>query len=163
MIPPVMITPFRFSLQNALAAFGKAMAGMPVGGTPGRGGRARPSLGRFTGRERGRGAVMPGTFRAAVAAEMGQAFSPPYQVPIEVAVNGLLMAGAWFLLPRGWLFTLQGPLAFPVVLSSWMYADVPATNVLAPDRIRVLAALGDRSSPSPRWRAGTLSRRCSNA
>ena len=42
---------------------------------------------------------MPGTFRAAVAAEMGQAFSPPYQVPIVVAVNGLLMAGAWFLLP----------------------------------------------------------------
>ena len=86
---------------------------------------------------------MPGTFRAAVAAEMGQAFSPPYQVPIVVAVNGLLMAGAWFLLPRGWLFTLQSALAFPVVLSSWMYADVPATNVLAPDRIRVLAALGD--------------------
>ena len=44
---------------------------------------------------------------------------------------------------RGWLFTLQSALAFPVVLSSWMYADVPATNVLAPDRIRVLAALGD--------------------
>ena len=88
---------------------------------------------------------MPGTFRAAVAAEMGQAFSPPYQVPIVVAVNGLLMAGAWFLLPRGWLFTLQSALAFPVILSSWMYADVPATNVLAPDRIRVLAALGDRT------------------
>ena len=52
---------------------------------------------------------MPRTFRAAVAAEMGEAFSPPYQVPIVVAVNGLLMA----------------------------------TNVLAPDRIRVLAALGD--------------------
>ena len=40
----------------------------------------------------------------------------------------------------GWL---QSALAFPVVLSSWMYADIPATNVLAPDRIRVLAALGD--------------------
>jgi len=86
---------------------------------------------------------MPGTFRAAAAAEMGQAFSPPCQVPIVVVVNGLLMAGAWFLLPRGWLFTLQSPLAFPVVLSSWMSADAPATNVLAPDRARVLAALGD--------------------
>lgn len=86
---------------------------------------------------------MPGTFRAAVAAEMGQAFSPPYNVPGVVAVNGLLMAGAWFLLPRGWLFTLQSPLAFPIVLSSWMYADVPATNVLAPDRIRILTALDD--------------------
>jgi hypothetical protein len=101
------------------------------------------SLARFRERERGRGAVMPKTFRAAVAAEMGQAFSPPYQVPGVVVGNGLLMAAAWFLLPRGWLFTLQSPLAFPVVLSSWMYADVPATNVLAPDRIRVLAALDD--------------------
>ena len=121
------------------------MTGTPVRGTPTRGGQARTSLARFGERERDRGAVMPGTFRAAVAAEMGQAFSPPYQVPIVVAVNGLLMAGAWFLLPRGWLFTLQSALAFPVVLSSWMYADVPATNVLAPDRIRVLAALGDRT------------------
>ena len=108
------------------------MAGTPVRGTPARGGQVRTSLAQFTERERGRGAVMPGTFRAAVTAEMGQAFSPPYQVPIVVAVNGLLIAGAWFLLPRGWLFTLQSALAFPVVLSSWMYADVPATNVLAP-------------------------------
>ncbi len=100
-------------------------------------------MARFRERERDRGAVMPETFRAAVAAEMGQAFSPPYQVPSVVAVNGLLMAGAWFLLPRGWLFTLQSPLAFPIVLSSWMYADVPATNVLAPDRIRILVALDD--------------------
>ncbi len=127
------------------AGLGVAMAGTPVRGKPTRGEQARTSLAQFTGRERGRGEVMPGTFRAAVAAEMGQAFSPPYQVPIVVAVNGLLMAGAWFLLPRGWLFTLQSPLAFPVILSSWMYADVPATNVLAPDRIRVLAALGDRT------------------
>ncbi len=119
------------------------MAGTPARVTPTRGGKARTSLAQFRERERDRGAVMPGTFRAAVAAEMGQAFSPPYQVPIVVAVNGLLMAGAWFLLPRGWLFTLQSALAFPVILSSWMYADVPATNVLAPDRIRVLAALGD--------------------
>ena len=55
----------------------------------------------------------------------------------------MLMAGAWFLLPRGWLFTITSPLAFPIVLSSWMYADVPATNVLAPDRIRVLQAIDD--------------------
>ena len=73
------------------------MAGTPVRGTPTRCGQARTSLARFRERERDRGAVLPGTFRAAVAAEMGQAFSPPYQVPIVVAVNGLLMAGAWFL------------------------------------------------------------------
>src|SRR5271165_3257067 len=49
-----------------------AMAETPVRGTPARGGRARASLTRFRERERDRGAVMPGTFRAAVAAEMGQ-------------------------------------------------------------------------------------------
>jgi len=71
---------------------------------------------------------MPGTFGAAVAAEMGQAFSPPYQVPIVVVVNGLLMAGAWFLLPRGWLFTLQSALAFPVVLSCSCSPTAPTTR-----------------------------------
>jgi hypothetical protein len=96
---------------------------------------------------------MPETFRAAVAAEMGQAFSPPYEVPGVVVGNGLFMAGAWFLLPRGWLFTLVSPLAFPIVLSSWMYADVPATNVLAPDRVRVLAALDDDAMISRLLRA----------
>jgi len=86
---------------------------------------------------------MPETFRAAIGAELGQAFSSPYLVPSTVVSNAALMAGAWFLLPRGWLFTVTSPLAFPMVLASWMYADVPATNVLAPDRVRVLAALED--------------------
>ncbi|HEY5249653.1 MAG TPA: hypothetical protein VIJ15_14505 [Dermatophilaceae bacterium] len=86
---------------------------------------------------------MPGSFRAAVRAELGQAFSSPYLVPSTVVSNAFLMVGAWFLLPRGWLFTITSPLAFSMVLASWMYSDVPATNVLAPDRVRVLAALGD--------------------
>jgi hypothetical protein len=86
---------------------------------------------------------MPATFRAAIGAELGQAFSSPYLIPTTVVSNALLMAGAWFLLPRGWLFTVTSPLAFPMVLASWMYADVPATNVLAPDRVRVLAGLDD--------------------
>jgi hypothetical protein len=89
-----------------------AMAGTPVRGTSARGGRAQTSLARFTERERDRGAVTPSAFRAALAAEIGQAFSPPYQVPIVVAVNGLLMAGAWFLLPRGWLCaSMTGPVS----------------------------------------------------
>jgi|GEM_PF-251712 len=105
--------------------------------------RRRPDLAGFFARERERGTAMPHTFRTAVSAELGQAFCSPYQIPIVVVANALLMMGGWFLLPRGWLFTLTSPLAFPVVLSSWMYADVPATNVLAPDRNRVLAALAD--------------------
>ncbi len=39
------------------------------------------------------------------------------------------------------VFTLHGSVAFAFVLSSWMYSDVPATNVLAPDGLRVLAAI----------------------
>ena len=41
------------------------------------------------------------------------------------------------------LFTLHGALAFPVVLATWMLADVPATNVLGSDARRILAALDD--------------------
>ena len=41
------------------------------------------------------------------------------------------------------VFTLHGSLAFALVLAAWMYADVPATNVLAPDRQRVMAAIDD--------------------
>jgi len=105
--------------------------------------RGRTSLAVFREREQRRGSVMPESFRAAIAAELGQAFSSPYQVPSTVVGNALLMVGAWFLLPRGWLFTITSPLAFAMVLASWMYSDVPATNVLAPDRVRVLAALDD--------------------
>jgi len=105
--------------------------------------RARDSLAGFTAREGQRGSAMPVNFRTALVAELGQAFSAPYQIPITVVANAVLMSAAWFLLPRDWLFTITSPLAFPIVLSSWMYSDVPATNVLAPDRLRVLAALDD--------------------
>ena len=89
---------------------------------------------------------LPATARQALRAELGRAFAAPYETPIVVAVNGLLMAAAWFWLPVGlqdWLFTLHGPLAFPVVLATWMFADVPATNVLGDDARRVGTALGD--------------------
>ena len=105
--------------------------------------RARNSLAGFTAREAQRGSAMPDSMRAALVAELGQAFSAPYQVPITVVANAVLMSAGWFLLPRDWLFTITSPLAFPIVLSSWMYSDVPATNVLAPDRLRVLAAFDD--------------------
>ena len=76
----------------------------------------------------------------------GEALHPPYTVPLVVSFNALLMAAAWFLLPTkwfDWLFTLHGPLAFAMVMAGWMYSDVPATNVLASDRQRVLAVLDD--------------------
>jgi hypothetical protein len=56
------------------------------------------------------------------------------------------MSSAWFFLPAGLkdaLFTLHGSLAFALILASWMYSDVPATNVLGPDATRVVAAIDD--------------------
>jgi hypothetical protein len=105
--------------------------------------RVRASMATFKERERERGTKMPSTFREAVSSEMGQAFSSPYQIPITVVANAVLMAFFWFLVPRSLVFEITSPLAFPIILSSWMYSDVPATNVLAPDRVRSLAALDD--------------------
>ena len=87
---------------------------------------------------------LPVSLRAAVGYELRKDAHRPYTVPLVVTFNALLMAGAWFLLPTKWfdfLFTLHGPLAFAMVMAGWMYADVPATNVLAPDRERVLTVL----------------------
>ena len=101
------------------------------------------NLTEFLAREQARGAVMPATLRAAVRAELAQALSPPFIVPSTVVANAVLMTGAWFLFPRDWFFTITSPLAFPMILASWMYSDVPATNMLAPDRIRVMEAIDD--------------------
>lgn len=87
--------------------------------------------------------TLPRTMREAVRAEFGRALRPPYETPGVVVMNGLLMTGAWLLLPRDWLFDFTGTMAFPMVLAGWMYADVPATNVFAPDRRRILAAFDD--------------------
>jgi hypothetical protein len=55
------------------------------------------------------------------------------------------------------VFTLHGSLAFALVLAAWMYSDVPATNVLAPDRQRMMAALDDPSCSGVSCRPRTLS------
>jgi len=50
------------------------------------------------------------------------------------------------LLPPGlqdWLFARTGPMAFAVVLESWMLADTPATNMLANDAATARGAIGD--------------------
>ncbi len=89
---------------------------------------------------------LPSSLRAALAWELREALRPPFTDLLVVAFNAALMCVAWFWLPaswQNWLFTLHGPLAFAMVLAGWMYSDVPATNVLAPDRRRVLAALDD--------------------
>ena len=90
--------------------------------------------------------VLPSTFPAALRTEFGRTFTAPYEVPVVVAVNGALMSSAWFFLPaslKDAVFSLHGSLVFAAVLASWMYSDVPSTNVLGPDSVRVRQALED--------------------
>ena len=87
---------------------------------------------------------LPASLRTAVRQEFARARRPPYETFVTVAVNGALMSSAWFLLPSGLkdkVFTLHGTLAFGIVLAAWMYSDVPSTNVLGPDAVRVVSAL----------------------
>ena len=81
------------------------------------------------------------TLGAAVRLECRRTFRPPYEIPVIVAVNAALLLVLWWLLPQSAITRLTGNFALPLCLASWMFSDVPATNTLAPDRVRVLAAL----------------------
>ena len=89
---------------------------------------------------------LPTSLAEALGQEYARVFHAPFETLLTVAFNAALMSSAWFFLPTSLsdeLFELHGSLAFAFVLSSWMYSDVPATNVLAPDGLRVLAAIDE--------------------
>jgi hypothetical protein len=89
---------------------------------------------------------MSSGFGSMLGREWRRATHPPYEAPLVILANGLLMTGAWFLLPTGAqdaLFTIHSDFAFALVLSSWMYADVPATNVLGTGARASLEVLDD--------------------
>ncbi len=89
---------------------------------------------------------LPSTYSEAFWTELRRAFSPPYEAPLVVVLNAALVSVCWFLLPVPWqdlIFSVHGVLAFPIVLSVWMLADVPATNLLGSDATRMLAAIDD--------------------
>ena len=91
-------------------------------------------------------AAAPTRLGPLVRLEFRRALQSPYVAPSVVVTNGLLVTAAWFLLPTRWqdvLFSLHGTFAFALVLASWMYADVPATNVLGLGAERSLEALDD--------------------
>jgi len=82
----------------------------------------------------------------AVRAEVRRALHPPYDLPLGIAGNGLLLTACWTLLPTravDALFRFQGPFAFAMVLALWIYSDVPATNPLGADAGHSIAALDD--------------------
>src|SRR5215470_20302370 len=103
--------------------------------------------------------AVPTTMPAALRAEWHRATRPPYETPSVVVGNGLLMTACWALLPAsvvGSVFRFHGALAFALVLASWMYSDVPATNLLGGDAARGVAALGDPATLRRMWYAKNL-------
>jgi hypothetical protein len=89
---------------------------------------------------------LPANLSQAVRDEVRRALHPPYAAAGVVLGNGLLMTVCWTLLPPravDAVFRFHGPLAFAMVLAIWMYADVPATNLLGDDPARSIAALAD--------------------
>ncbi len=90
--------------------------------------------------------TLPTSYPAAFRAELRRAFTAPYEAPLVVALNAALVTVAWLWLPlplQDLLFSLHGALAFPVVMATWMLADVPATNILGSDAARMVAAIDD--------------------
>ncbi len=86
------------------------------------------------------------TLSQAVRDEFRRILHGRLEEPTTVAVNGVLVTMAWFLLPtkvNNVLFNLHSSMAFVLVLAVWMYSDVPATNVLGPDPLRATSALDD--------------------
>lgn len=87
--------------------------------------------------------------RRAVANEYRRVVQPPWEIPTVLVTNGALMVAAWFLLPpraHDFMFSLNGPLAFPVILASWMLADTPATNVMGSNPDLALAVLNEQAA-----------------
>src|SRR5215468_4162000 len=104
-------------------------------------------------------AGLPATFPAALRAEFQRARRPPYETLSVVVGNGLLMTVLWVWLPASVVssvFRFHGALAFALVLASWMYSDVPATNLLGGDAARSMAALGDPAMLRRMWYAKNL-------
>src|SRR5438270_299877 len=100
-------------------------------------------------------ASAPPSLGQAISRAYRRVFRPPFEVPAALVGNALLMAGAWFLLPPSvheWLFSLHGPLAFPVVMASWMLGDTPSTNAAAHDTSQALTVLDDGTA-FRRWLA----------
>lgn len=79
----------------------------------------------------------------ALRIELRRIWRHPQDTLALLAFNAVLVLVLWYTLPRSWFFTFTGPEGLPYALAGWMYADVCATNVLAPDRDRALSTLDD--------------------
>jgi hypothetical protein len=81
-----------------------------------------------------------------VETELRRIIRPPFEVIVVLVGNGLLATALWLFSPVGLsdlVFSVHSEFLFPTVLASWMLADVPATNQLAPDGAEVIRRLDD--------------------
>ena len=91
---------------------------------------------------------LPQSLRQAVGHELRTAFHYPYTLLQVIVLNAVLVVVLWYFAPpkvEALFFDVHSPALFTIVLAGWMYSDVPATNVLASDPARTLAALDDRT------------------
>jgi len=97
--------------------------------------------GSTTRSDEGRRAVL-----ALLPGELRRIMRPPFEVLVCLVGNGLLATGLWFFSPievYSLFFSFHLDFLFPAVLATWMLADVPATNQLAPESTRVIGLLDD--------------------
>ena len=86
------------------------------------------------------------SLRADLRDELRRVSRSPWDDLVAIGVNAVLVVVLWFVLPQAWkdwLFALQGPVAFALVLESWMLADVPTTNMIGKDIEAMVPALDD--------------------
>lgn len=91
-------------------------------------------------------AVRAPSFVAATRSQLAALVTSPRAELSALVLNATLVFGGWFLLPRAlrdWVFSVQGPLAFAIVLETWMLGDVISTNVLALHRAELVPLLHD--------------------
>ena len=87
------------------------------------------------------------TLPAAVRSDLKRTFRKPYEIPVIIASNALLLLVLWWLVPHSYLTRLHGNFALPLVLSSWMFSDVSATNTLAAGVSTAARRIGGASQP----------------
>lgn len=95
------------------------------------------------------GEVVAPTLREAIRDEFRRIRRPPYSVIWCIVINFVLVTTFWCVpvpVLKEFMFSLHKTFWFPLVMASWLISDVPATNELAPDRWRVLAALDDEAA-----------------
>lgn len=79
--------------------------------------------------------------------ELVRLFRRPWTELTILLINAVIVIVGWLVLPKDvkeWLFdSLQGRLAFVIVLETWLVSDVSSTNIFGHDPVAALRAMHD--------------------